>query len=227
MSAYFIAGIGTEVGKTFITCALIRQLRGKRIDVHAYKPVISGFGESHIESSDSALLLQAMERPVTPEQIAAISPWRYPAPLSPHLAAEKVSDKIDEQAVITWCRNKITSSDSQNILLFEGAGGLMVPVNRNTTLLDIIKALSIPVILVSSSYLGAINHTLLSYELLKAKQISLSMIVICEADAPYDVGLEDTTTSIGAFIDAKIPVLSIPRVEEGALDQLPDLTRYL
>ena len=88
MAAVFVTGTGTDVGKTFVTAALIRHLRATGRSVDALKPVVSGFDATQIEASDPGVLLAALGRAATPDELDRISPWRFAAPLSPDLAAQ-------------------------------------------------------------------------------------------------------------------------------------------
>src|SRR5512145_23712 len=88
MTALFVTATGTDVGKTFVTAGLIRHLRGTGKAVAAVKPVVSGFATDQWQDSDPAALLAALGRPETMEEVESISPWRFKAPLSPHMAAK-------------------------------------------------------------------------------------------------------------------------------------------
>ena len=87
MSATFVTGTGTDIGKTFVTAGLIRHLRNQGRPVEAFKPVVSGFDAALPGLSDPAVLLAALRRASNLEEIARISPWRFAAPLSPDMAA--------------------------------------------------------------------------------------------------------------------------------------------
>ncbi|MGE5146170.1 MAG: ATP-dependent dethiobiotin synthetase BioD, partial [Candidatus Eiseniibacteriota bacterium] len=95
MSAYFVTSTGTDIGKTFVTAGLIRYLRQSSQPVAALKPVVSGYDSSVVETSDPAVLLRALERPVSADEIAAIAPFRFRAPLSPDTAAAREGRSID------------------------------------------------------------------------------------------------------------------------------------
>lgn len=219
MKAYFITGIGTGVGKTFITAALTHQLREAGHDVQAFKPVMSGYEAA--SSSDAGVLLAAMGKPISEETIAHISPWRFAAPLSPHLAAMQEGRKIDPQALIDWSTDKTQSSAT---VLIEGAGGVMVPLHERFLVLDWMHKLHIPVIVVSSSYLGAINHTLLSLVVLRQAGLTIRGVVVSQS-AVDDAGLEATCDTICTILDPEIPVVPIKRVQDSdnAWKKVPDL----
>ena len=202
MSRYFITGIGTGVGKTLVAAALAHQLSQADRDVRAYKPVVSGFDPHDVAISDTAVLCDVMVGNV---ELEAISPWQFEAPLSPHLAAEKEGREIDFDALVEWCQNRQSS-----LQLMEGVGGIMVPLNREKLVLDWMKALGWPVILVASSYLGAINHSLLTINAIKEAGLRLQGIVVCEAEE--SAGLEETCDAIRTFYSTDISILSIPRI---------------
>ena len=90
MSAYFVTSTGTDIGKTFVTAGLIRYLREAGQSVHALKPVVSGYDSSVVETSDPAVLLNALGRAVSADEIEHIAPWRFRAPLAPDIAAVDV-----------------------------------------------------------------------------------------------------------------------------------------
>jgi dethiobiotin synthetase len=157
MKKYFISGIGTDVGKTVVSAVLTEALQADY-----WKPVQAGdldFGDSDRVKS----LVSNSKSVFHPER------YRLNSPASPHYAAEL--DGID----IALADFSIPQTD--NYLLIEGAGGLMVPLNSKETVADLVKQLNIPLILVSRNYLGSINHTMLSIELLKNKGIEIAGIV--------------------------------------------------
>src|SRR3974390_182991 len=95
MSAYFVTSTGTDIGKTFVTAGLIRYLREAGQAVHALKPVVSGYDPSVVETSDPAVLLAALGRPVAANEVEAIAPWRLRAPPSPALAPARDGRNIE------------------------------------------------------------------------------------------------------------------------------------
>lgn len=188
MSTVFVAGAGTDVGKTHVAAALIRRLRAAGRPVAALKPLVSGFDETDWAASDPGRLLAALGLPLTPGSLAALSPWRYRAPLSPDMAAAREGSEIDVQAIIALCQREM-AADVDRPLLIEGVGGVMSPIAPDATNLDWMRALACPVLLVGGSYLGAISHTLTAIEVIRAAGLSLAAVVISESaggDAPFD-----------------------------------------
>ncbi|MBN8703484.1 MAG: dethiobiotin synthase [Bacteroidetes bacterium] len=153
----FITGIGTDVGKTIVSAIVTEALHADY-----WKPIQSG----DIEGKDSDVvrgLLSNSNSIIHPEYIS------LKAFMSPHAAAalEKKEIKISD----------IVTPKTSNTLVVEGAGGLMVPINDTELVVDLISYLQADVILVSSIYLGSINHTLLSHELLKQRNCNVLGIV--------------------------------------------------
>ncbi|WP_316826909.1 dethiobiotin synthase [Pedobacter miscanthi] len=157
MATYFITGIGTGIGKTLVSAILTEKLKADY-----WKPIQSG----DLDTSDSITInsLKSNEKTIIhPES------YRLTNPLSPHLSARIDGIEID--------LDKINTPITDNNLIIEGAGGLMVPLNENELIIDLIKKLAAEVILVSQNYLGSINHTLLSLNLLKQYEIPVKGII--------------------------------------------------
>jgi len=155
--SFIVAGIGTEIGKTFISAIFTQALQADY-----WKPIQSG----NPEDAD-ALFIEKMTR--LPQLKIWESAYVLSQPLSPHTAAEIDGVTIDLQ--------KIQLPPTNNSLIVELAGGVLVPINDDQTNLDLIKKLDLPVLLVSKNYLGSINHTLLTYQILKDHQIPIMGIV--------------------------------------------------
>jgi len=154
---YFITGIGTEVGKT-LASAIVTQA----LEADYWKPVQAG----ELDSSDSMKVQSLINNDTSkfhPEG------YRLNHPMSPHAAAERDGVEIDISS--------FEMPRTDNHLVIEGAGGLLVPLNKKNTILDLIANLKCEVILVSRHYLGSINHTLMSIELLKQRNIPIKGIL--------------------------------------------------
>ena len=154
---YIIAGIGTEIGKTFVSSILTEAL-----EADYWKPIQSG-ALDFTDTDTVRSLISTNKTVFHPET------YRLNKPMSPHAAAEIDGVEIE--------LSKFELPKTNNHLIVEMAGGIMVPLNNRETNLDLIKKLNIPVILVSKNYLGSINHTLLSVEILKLNDISIKGII--------------------------------------------------
>jgi dethiobiotin synthetase len=206
VSAVFITGTGTDVGKTFVAAGLIRYFRGLGRPVNALKPLVSGFDPATPSGSDPAILIEALGREVKPEELKRVSPWRFRAPLSPDMAAQAENRAIDLQAVVDFCRAAIAGNEGA--LLIEGIGGIMVPLDDRRTVLDLMIALNLPLILVAGSYLGTLSHVLSAQDVILRHALDLRVIVVSEtegAPAPLDA----TLATLANF--AKAPLLGLRR----------------
>lgn len=217
----FVAGAGTEIGKTYVTAAIARRLREEGRNVLALKPVASGvppLDDPAFGTSDTAILLSALGQAVTPESVAACSPWRFAAALGPDLASAREGRRLDPRALVAWCRERIAEASPEAAILIEGVGGLMSPLSPDATGLDWLIALEQPALLVCGSYLGAISHGLTAAEVLRLRGVPLAGIVVSESEgAP--VPPETVAEALGRRVAA--PVVVVHR-GEGCPDALVD-----
>ncbi|HEY6028459.1 MAG TPA: dethiobiotin synthase [Pseudolabrys sp.] len=220
MSAYFVTSTGTDIGKTFVTAGLIRYLRQSSQPVAALKPVVSGYDSSVVETSDPAVLLRALGRPVSADEIAAIAPFRFRAPLSPDIAAAREGRSIDFEDLLKFSRDAVAANNG--LTFIEGVGGIMVPIDAERTVLDWMAALGLPVILVVGGYLGTISHTLTALDVLTKRALRIAAIVISEKENDT-VPLDDTVASIARF-SGGVEVIGLPRLP-GGLTQHPAFAR--
>ncbi|WP_040280567.1 dethiobiotin synthase [Psychroserpens damuponensis] len=182
MNTYFITGISTEVGKT-IAAAIVTQA----LEADYWKPIQAG----ELEHSDSKKVQNLITSTTTKFHENS---YALQTPMSPHAAAN-----IDG---VTINLNNIKAPKTKNNLVIEGAGGLLVPLNDKDTILDLIKP-NYKVIVVSRHYLGSINHTLLTINLLKNKGFEVALIFS---------GNEHKTTE--AIIKKMTNVTIIGRIDE-------------
>lgn len=216
MKKFFITSSGTDIGKTFVTAALTHQLKLAGHSVAAYKPIISGFEEG--KPNDAITLLEAQGISKSHKNIIANTPWRFKLAASPDIAAAAENEKIKFLDVVNFCN---TAAQKTEFTLFEGVGGVMVPLNDEKTTLDLISHLKYNVLLVVGSYLGSISHTLSAYNALRAKNVGNIKIIISEsAKSPHSVEL--TANSIANFTDCEIMV--IPRIASENYKYVPDIT---
>lgn len=204
MRGFFVAGTGTDLGKTYVGCALLEAARMRGMRVDAFKPVVSGFDPAAPETSDPARLAAALGRP---DAWADVSPRRYRAPLAPNLAARLEGDTLRMSEVVADCRAWLASRDV-DLALVEGAGGVMSPMTDDATNLDLMSTLGLPVLLVAGSYLGTASHLLTALEVVRARGLVVAAIVVSESlDAP-DLG--QTVGMLRAF-ERQTPIIIAPR----------------
>lgn len=184
MKNYFVTGIGTNVGKTIVAAILTEAL-----EADYWKPIQAG----DLHNSDT---LQVKNLISNSKTVFHPETYRLNEPMSPHAAS-----KIDN---ITIDINQIKIPKTDNNLIIEGAGGLMVPLNDKDLIIDLIKHLDIEVILVSQNYLGSINHTILSIDVLVSRNIPIKGIIFN--------GLENKETESFILKYSKLPVIG--RIEQ-------------
>lgn len=216
MKALFVAGTGTDLGKTHVACALLRAARARGATVDAFKPVVSGFDPAAPEISDPARLAAALGRP---DDSARISPRRYRAPLAPNLAARLEGETLLMADLVADCRAWLTGRDI-DFALVEGAGGVMSPMTDDATNLDLMAALGLPVLLVAGSYLGTASHLLTALEVLRARKLAVAAIVVSESlDGP---DLDQTVEMLRAF-ERAAPIVVAPRDADWDASELANL----
>jgi len=172
VQSLFITATGTNIGKTHTTIKLIETLGNKGLSVGVFKPIETGVIDTAL---DATLLLEACQKTnenfknLTTNNITA---YTFPLPSAPFCADTKQIIQIDKIIQKYHELSKLC-----DILLIEGAGGLLVPITKDYTMIDLIKELNIKTLLVTPSRLGCINDTLLSIEALKSRNIEFDWCV--------------------------------------------------
>jgi dethiobiotin synthetase len=172
MKRVFVTGIGTHIGKTLVSALLVKAL-----EADYWKPIQVG-NLDQLDSHEVARLVGATPGLFQPER------WLLPDPVSAHLAALRHGVQVEVR--------DFTVPDTGRNLVIEGAGGLLVPLNNHETIADLILHCACPVVVVSSCYLGSINHTLLTIEALIARKIPIAGLVFNGQRTP---GLEELIVS--------------------------------
>jgi len=170
----FIAGTGTDVGKTVLTRALARALSRRGLRVAAVKPVESGVarrpGEAH--ATDAAALRAAARTDVSDDDVCA---YLLDDPVSPHLAASRQGIRIEARRIEALIERAEAASD---LVLAEASGGLLVPLSDELLYADLIAKTGLPLVIVAPNALGAINATLLTLEAARSRGIDLLGVVL-------------------------------------------------
>ena len=158
MKGYFITGTDTGVGKTVVSLALIHALQAQGKNVAGMKPVSAGCMKTEygLRNDDAVQLQKASSIELSYE---IINPYAYEPPIAPHIAAHQLSDKISINK-IEDCFSEIASKS--DLVIVEGAGGWLVPINENETMANVAVRLNLPVVLVVGMRLGCLNHALLT-----------------------------------------------------------------
>ncbi len=200
MNGLFITGTDTDIGKTALSALLLAELRRRDINAAPMKPAQTGCNGG-VPDLDYSLAMAQMT--VSPEDYAHMSPYQFEPACSPHLAAEMAGTEIDIAEMVIAAR---TLASDYEFVLAEGAGGIIVPLNRRETMLDLMQALKFPVLLAARPGLGTINHTLLSIRALRSDGLDIAGIVfVASTDQEFGFIEEDNGTTIEQF--GKVPVL--------------------
>jgi dethiobiotin synthetase len=205
VTAIFITATGPDVGKTLVVASLIRHLQQIGHTVDAIKPIVCGYEPAPAAASDLATLIAALGQPFSPETIERMSPWRFRAALPPDLAAQFEKRRIDVDEVVDYCKTAIERR--RGVLLIDGVGGIMTPLDPNRTILDVMMALRLPLILVTGSYRGTLSHTLTALDSLFRRDMNLLATIVSETPGSK-VPLDEVVASIGRFTE---PVIGLPR----------------
>ncbi|MEA2313765.1 MAG: dethiobiotin synthetase, partial [Solirubrobacteraceae bacterium] len=179
MRGLFVTGTDTGAGKSIVSAALVAAMAADGERVRAHKPVVTGL-EDHESGgwpADHELLAAAAR--MRPEQVA---PLRYDPAVSPHLAAELAGEEISPAAVIAAARGDLApgarANDSEQALIVEGVGGLLVPITKDFSVCDLAAALALPLLLAARPGLGTINHTLLTLRVARAAGLEVRAVVL-------------------------------------------------
>jgi len=205
VTAIFITATGADVGTTFVVAALVRHLRQSGRAVDAIKPVASGYDPAQAAASETGMLVSALGLPFTPESIDRVSPWRFRTAASPDFAARDEGRSIDVDDVVAYCRAVVEKR--RGVLLIDGVGGIMTPLDERRTVLDVMMALRLPLILIAGSYPGAISHTLTALDSLFRRDMNVLATIVRETPGS-NVPLDEVVASIGHFTS---PVIGLPR----------------
>ncbi|MGM0380757.1 MAG: dethiobiotin synthase [bacterium] len=214
MGKYFVTGTDTGIGKTVFTALAVAALNLRGDKAGMMKPVQTGCfeREKKLVAPDLEFVQRCCGNKYEDEILKLMCPLRFRKPASPHLAAAVENRQINpEQIIDTYGR----LTEKFDELIVEGAGGIMVPITEDYLMLDLMVELDIPVILVSRSGLGTINHTLLSLEVLAEKGVEIAGVFFNNPDSAQWTAVEKDN----ARIIKKIGNLDVT----GRLPHIPEL----
>jgi dethiobiotin synthetase len=208
----FISGTDTGVGKTVVACAIARGLLARGRDVGVLKPAETGVGP------DGPLDAQALRTAAgVADPLERVCPQQFALPAAPTVAAAAEGREVDLAAMDAAFR---ALRAAHEILLVEGAGGLLVPATAKLCMADLAARWELPVLVAARAALGTINHTLLTLEALERRGLSLAGVVISHAGGPLSdadaSNLEALREALGARLAGEIPPLP------GGADPAPD-----
>lgn len=202
-----VTGTDTGIGKTLVGCAIGRALRDRGVDVVPFKPAETGCrDDGGVRIADDAERLR--HACATPGSIDLVCPYRLRDPLAPAVAAEREGITIDHERIFRAFRELSAASD---VVLVESAGGLLVPLAGAFSFADLARELSLPLLVVIGTKLGAINHALLTLEVARARGLEVAGYVLNRLTPESDLAQETNAHAIAARTDvpclAEIPYL--------------------
>jgi len=205
LKSYFITATDTEIGKTVITAGLALAMKNNGINVGVMKPFACGLEQKRGFRSEDAELLAKAAKVNDPEDL--INPYFFPIPVSPYAASNKLGTSIDVSLILERFE-KLQAI--HNVMLVEGIGGILTPILKGYCIADLIKDMNLDTIIVASSKIGTINHTLLTCDACKKYGIKIRGIIINNfGSTGYDVAelASDLTDLSGIEVLCAIPHL--------------------
>lgn len=181
----FITGTNTDIGKTLVSSLLLAAAMAAGLNARYFKPVQTGDSDCDVIKSFLDLTDANLVHSV----------FSFKAPMSPHRAAPLENKTIEEEKIIAYWQSLPSAH-----YIVEGAGGLLAPLNKKILVRDLIKLLHLPVIIVASTQLGTINHTLLTVEAARAANLSIIGVIL---NGERDPGLQETIEEY-----AHVPVIA-------------------
>lgn len=201
---FFVTGTDTGVGKTVVSCAIVRSFRARGMDVGVLKPVETGVPPA------GPLDAQALRAAAgAPDSLEEVCPQSFLMPAAPTVAAAAEGRRVEADAIrAAW---KLLSERHQWMVV-EGAGGLLVPVWSGATMADLAAEFGLPLVLVVRGALGTINHTRLSLEAAAARGLRVAGVVICHVggalSAADEANLASLREELGSLLIGEIPPLA-------------------
>ena len=201
MKRFYITGTDTEIGKTRVSCQILRALQSQGISTSAYKPVSAGAEliAGQLQNEDALALMAASS---TSQTYTDVNPWCFAEAVAPHFLATEAGVKIEPQRMAN-----IITKNPTDIAVIEGVGGWLAPLDADTTQADMARATDARIILVVGMRLGCINHALLSAERIQSDGLVLSGWVANQVDAQmsrYQDNIETLANLISAPMIAKV-----------------------
>jgi dethiobiotin synthetase len=177
LKSYFITGTDTDVGKTYVTAGLAASIKKNGIDVGIMKPFAAGTPEkTSYKSKDVQILSEAAQ---VKDDENLINPYFFPIPASPYTATQNLGIKVDIGLALDSFKKLKKIHD---VLLVEGMGGIMTPILQDYFITNLIKDMNLETIVICSSRIGTVNHTLMTCKMCKNLGIKISGIIINNLD---------------------------------------------
>ena len=205
MKSFFVTGTDTGVGKTVLAASLLASAREQDLDAVYMKPVQTGCTRrgSQLVAPDLEFCLRAADLHPSRAELTSMCPYRFVPACSPHLAAARARRPVRIDIILAHFRKLRAAHD---IVIVEGAGGVLTPLGPRESMLDLMKALRLPIILAARPGLGTINHTLLTLHELQRARLRILGVFFVHTTPGGDPAIErDNERTIARAAD--IPIL--------------------
>ena len=213
--AYFLTGTDTEIGKTFVTCALLHRARLDGLRAAGLKPIAAGTDAAG--RNDDVEAIRAAGNVELPREI--VNPYCFGPAIAPHIAAAEEGRRIEFETIVAACDQARQQAD---LVIVEGVGGFCVPLSEESSTADLAVTLNLPVILVVGMRLGCINHALLTAEAIAARGLPLAGWVANRIDPAMARFAENLDT-----LEKLLPAPLLGVVPYGPEGGAPGAARYL
>ena len=222
--AIFITGTDTGVGKTLVTAALAHHFSLQGLNVGVMKPIETGVKKLDQLGPDASLLRWAAK---SSDANDLISPYRFSQPVAPCQAATTAGEQIDADKIVEACQ---ALRDGKDIVLIEGAGGLMVPIRGGYIMADLARQLGTPLLVVTHPRLGTLNHTTLTTFAARAMGLELSGFIInqmpekpgeAEKEAPHLLSSLASADLLGVLPEVSGSEQEKVKILAGEIEKLP------
>jgi len=212
-----ITGTDTGAGKTFVACGIATALRRRGLSVGPFKPAETGCDWDPLSRTlipaDAQLLREASQ---TEASLDTICPYRFRTPVAPAVAADLEGSVIDSERVKERLRDCYsTLASSHDVILVETAGGILAPLAERFNYADLARLLSLPVLIVAGSKLGAINHTLLTLAFLEAAGLKILGCVVNHCTPERTPAIETNVKTLRKLIS--VPLYVMPNSPNGQI----------
>jgi len=206
----FIAGTDTGVGKTFVTSRILRQLKQNGKHTIGFKPIACGDREDAIELLEAGTPGQTLDQ---------INPVWLALPASPLVAAKRENRVIDNDLIRT-AYHELCKSHEQ--VMVEGVGGWLVPISSTYSMADLACELNLPVVVVAANRLGVLNHTLLTIESIRARNLPILAVILNQVTAERDASADSNLSVLDELLHP-LPVIELSFGAKEIPDRLAQL----
>lgn len=210
-----VLATGTEIGKTYVSGALLRRAQAGGRSVGAVKPVMSGFSADALAESDAGQLAAACGVTLTQETLARYCLFSFEEALAPNVAARRAGVDVRFDDLVDYSRNGLDAGS--DFALVEGAGGVLSPLTDMHLNVDLAIALNLPVVMVTANYLGSVTHTLTALEACRSRGVAVASLAVSQPTREYGTPAE-IAEELGRWSDVPSALFPYAPASDGAAE---------